>query len=139
VAAGPAKGSRGRRPGRVAGIRPGTLALAARAPRSPRLAAPLDLAGQATAVLGLAALAFGVISGGADGFASTPSLAALGVAFLSLYFQRVLGEPPVTAGLLFLPMTGLLTVASLAAARAWARWGHQLPLRLGVSTSTLGI
>jgi len=50
-----------------------TLALAARALRSPRRPAPLDLAGQATAVLALAALAFGVISGGADGFASTAS------------------------------------------------------------------
>jgi DHA2 family methylenomycin A resistance protein-like MFS transporter len=164
-----------------------TLAMAARAPRSPRLAAPLDLVGQAMAVLGLAALAFGVISGGADGFASTASLAALGVAVLAsaafifveskarqpmvplallrsrpvaaclligfsinvafygiafvlgLYFQRVLGESAVTAGMLFLPMTGLLTVASLASARVSARWGHQLPLRLGLSTSTLGM
>ena len=164
-----------------------TLALAARAPRSPRLTAPLDMAGQAMAVLGLAALAFGVISGGADGFVSMASLAGLGVAVfasaafivvesksrqpmvplallrsravaaclligfsinvafygvafvLSLYFQRVLGESAVTAGLLFLPMTGLLTVASLASARVSARWGHQLPLRLGLRTSTLGM
>jgi DHA2 family methylenomycin A resistance protein-like MFS transporter len=164
-----------------------TLALATRALRSPRRPAPLDLAGQATAVLGLAALAFGVISGGADGFASTASLAALGVAVLasagfivveskagqpmvplallrsravaaclltgfsinvafygiafvlSLYFQRVLGESAVAAGLLFLPMTGLLTVASLASARVAARRGHHLPVRLGLSTSTLGM
>jgi MFS transporter, DHA2 family, methylenomycin A resistance protein len=164
-----------------------TLALAARAPRSLRLAAPLDLAGQATAVLGLAALVFGVISGGANGFASAASLAALGAAVLasaafivveskagqpmvplallrsravaaclltgfsvnvafygvafvlSLYFQRVLGEPAVTTGLLFLPMTGLLTVASLASARVAARWGHHVPLRLGLSTSMLGM
>jgi DHA2 family methylenomycin A resistance protein-like MFS transporter len=163
------------------------MALAGRAPRSPRLAAPLDLAGQVTAVLALAALAFGVISGGADGFASTASLAALGVAVLasaafivvesaarqpmvplallrspavavclltgfsinvafygtafvlSLYFQRVLGEPAATAGLLFLPMTALLTAASLASARVAARWGHQLPLRLGLGTSMLGM
>jgi len=164
-----------------------TLALAARAPRSPRRAAPVDGAGQATAVLGLAALVFGVISGGSDGFTSTAALAALGVAVLacagfvvaesrarqpmvplallrsravavclltgfsinvafygiafvlSLYFQRVLGEPPVTTGLLFLPMTGLLTVASLAAARVAARRGHHLPLRLGLTASTLGM
>jgi MFS transporter, DHA2 family, methylenomycin A resistance protein len=164
-----------------------TLALAARAPRSPRLAAPLDPAGQATAVLALAALAFGVISGGADGFASPAPAASLGVAalasaafiaaesrasspmvpltllrsravaaclligfsinvafygtafVLSLYFQRALGEPAVTAGLLFLPMTGLLTVASLASARMAARWGHHLPVRLGLTTSTLGM
>ena len=164
-----------------------TLALAVRAPRSSRLAASLDLRGQVTAVLTLAALAFGVISGGAHGFVSAVPLAALGaaaaagaafiavestarhpmvplgllrsravaaclltgfsinVAFygtafvLSLYFQRVLGEPAIAAGLLFLPMTGLLTVASLASARVAARWGHRLPLRLGLSTSTLGM
>jgi MFS transporter, DHA2 family, methylenomycin A resistance protein len=164
-----------------------TLALAGFAPRSPRLAASLDLAGQVAAVLGLAALAFGVISGGADGFAPAALLAALGIAalasaafivvewkarqpmvplpllrsravaaclltgfsinvafygiafVLSLYFQQVLGLSAVTAGLLFLPMTGLLTVASLASARVAARWGHYLPLRLGLSASALGM
>jgi MFS transporter, DHA2 family, methylenomycin A resistance protein len=163
------------------------LVLAARAPRSLRLTAPLDLPGQATAIATLAALAFGVISGGANGFTSPSALAALGVAVLaatafvvvestvlrpmvpltllrspgvaaylltgfsinvafygiafvlSLYFQRVLGQPPIVAGLLFLPMTGLLTVASLASARVAARWGHHLPLRLGLITSTVGL
>jgi DHA2 family methylenomycin A resistance protein-like MFS transporter len=164
-----------------------TLALAARAPRSARRPAPLDLAGQATVMAALAALAFGVIAGGAHGFGSPTSLAALGVAILaaaafivvesrtrppmvplallrsriaaaclltgfsinvafygvafvlSLYFQRVLGEPAVVAGLLFLPMTGLLIVASLASARVAARWGHLLPVRAGLGTSTLGM
>jgi DHA2 family methylenomycin A resistance protein-like MFS transporter len=68
------------------------------------------------------------------------NVAFYGVAFLlSLYFQRVLGKPPIVAGLLFLPMTGLLTAASLTSARVAARWGHQLPLRLGLSISTLGL
>jgi DHA2 family methylenomycin A resistance protein-like MFS transporter len=164
-----------------------TLALGARAPRSPRRPAPLDLAGQATAIIALAALTFGVISGGAGRFGSPAALTALGVAalafaafvvvesrttapmvplarlrsravaaclltgfsinvafygvafLLSLYFQRVLGKPPIVAGLLFLPMTGLLTAASLTSARVAARWGHQLPLRLGLSISTLGL
>jgi DHA2 family methylenomycin A resistance protein-like MFS transporter len=63
-----------------------------------------------------------------------------GIAFLlSLYFQRVLGEPAVTAGLLFLPMTGLLTVANLTSARVAARWGHQLAVRLGLLAGTLGM
>ena len=158
-----------------------------RAPRSPRLAAPLDLAGQLTAVLGLAALAFGVITGGSGGFARPSVLTALvvaalaggcflvvesraarpmvplalfrspvvitcvgtgfsintafyGVAFvLSLYFQRVLGEPAITAGLLFLPMTGLLTVANLMSARVAARWGHHVPVRAGLGLGTLGM
>ena len=158
-----------------------------RAPRSPRLAAPLDLAGQLTAVLGLAALAFAVITGGSGGFARPSVLTALvvaalaggcflvvesraarpmvplalfrspvvitcvgtgfsintafyGVAFvLSLYFQRVLGEPAITAGLLFLPMTGLLTVANLMSARVAARWGHHVPVRAGLGLGTLGM
>jgi DHA2 family methylenomycin A resistance protein-like MFS transporter len=163
------------------------VALLCWAPRSPRRQAPLDLAGQATAVLGLAALAYGVIAGGSAGFGRVrvvvslvvaaaamvsfavaesrvrapmvpPSLlrsrtvaaclftgfsinaAFYGIAFLlSLYFQRVLGEPAVTAGLLFLPMTGLLTAANLASARVSARWGHQLVVRLGLSVGTLGM
>jgi DHA2 family methylenomycin A resistance protein-like MFS transporter len=169
-----------------------TLALAARAPRSPRLAAPLDIAGQVTAVVALASLVYGVISGGASGFGAPSAVAALvvavvaaccfaiaesrpgrspttrpmvplallrsravaaclvtgfsinaafyGIAFvLSLYFQRVLGEPPVVAGLLFLPMTGLLTVANLSSARAAARWGHHVPVRVGLGVGTLGM
>ena len=68
------------------------------------------------------------------------NVAFYGIAFvLSLYLQRVLGEPAVTAGLLFLPMTGLLTAASLASARVAARRGHRLPFRLGLSASTLGM
>jgi DHA2 family methylenomycin A resistance protein-like MFS transporter len=63
-----------------------------------------------------------------------------GVVFLfSLYFQRVLGEPPITAGLLFLPMTGLLTVANLGSMRVAARWGHHVPVRAGLSVGTLGM
>ena len=45
-----------------------TLALLARAPRSPRRSVPLDVAGQLTAVTALAALTFGVIEGGRSGF-----------------------------------------------------------------------
>jgi MFS transporter, DHA2 family, methylenomycin A resistance protein len=59
-------------------------ALLAWAPRSPRRQAPLDLAGQATAVLGLAALAYGVIAGGARGFGSVPVLASLLVAAVAI-------------------------------------------------------
>ena len=44
------------------------LALLTRASRSPRRAAPLDPAGQVTAVVALAALTFGVIEGGESGF-----------------------------------------------------------------------
>jgi MFS transporter, DHA2 family, methylenomycin A resistance protein len=161
--------------------------LVLRAPRSPRLAAPLDPAGQVTAVLALGALTFGVITGGSGGFARPSVLAVLavallaaacfavvesrvarpmvplalfrspgvvtclvtgfsinvafyGVAFvLSLYFQRVLGEPAITAGLLFLPMTALLTVSNLVSARVAARYGHGVPVRYGLVVATLGM
>jgi DHA2 family methylenomycin A resistance protein-like MFS transporter len=63
-----------------------------------------------------------------------------GVAFvLSLYFQRELGLSAVTAGLMFLPMTGLLTIANLGSARVAARWGHHVPVRVGLSVGTLGM
>jgi DHA2 family methylenomycin A resistance protein-like MFS transporter len=164
-----------------------TLAFAARAPRSPRLAAPLDPAGQVAAIVALAGLAFGVISGGASGFTSSAAIAALAVAavaalgfavaesrvarpmvplallrsravatclltgfsinasfygiffVLSLYFQRILGESALVAGLLFLPMTGLLAIANLASARVAARWGHHVPVRIGLVAGTLGM
>jgi len=163
------------------------LVLLARAPASPRRSVPLDLAGQLAAIVTLAALAFGVISGGASGFArplaaGALALAALsgtafvvaearvahpmvplgmtrsrvvaaclaigfainaafyGIAFvLSLYFQRVLGEPPVTAGLMFLPMTVLLTAANLLSAKVAARHGHHVPVRAGLLVSALGM
>ena len=158
-----------------------------RVARSPQLAAPLDPAGQVTAVLGLAALTFGVITGGSAGFTAPLALAGLavavlaaacfvavesrvarpmvplalfrspavvasvvtgfsinaafyGVAFtLSLYFQRELGEPAITAGLLFLPMTGLLALANLVSARVAARWGHHVPVRAGLCVGTIGM
>ncbi|MFB6674115.1 MFS transporter [Streptomyces sp. NPDC056390] len=56
------------------------LALLTRVPRSPRRPAPLDLAGQVTAVLALAGLAFAVIEGGHAGWTAPSVLAALGVA-----------------------------------------------------------
>ncbi|MFI9049665.1 MFS transporter [Streptomyces sp. NPDC053427] len=56
------------------------LALLVRTAASPRRPAPLDLAGQATAVLALAGLAYGVIEGGHKGWTSAPVLAAFSVA-----------------------------------------------------------
>jgi DHA2 family methylenomycin A resistance protein-like MFS transporter len=68
------------------------------------------------------------------------NVAFYGVAFvLSLYFQRVLGEPAITAGLLFLPMTGLLTAANLISARVASRHGHHIPVRIGLAVGTLGM
>jgi DHA2 family methylenomycin A resistance protein-like MFS transporter len=53
------------------------LVTLARVPRSPRRDVPLDLAGQLTAVVALATLAFGVIEGGASGFARPAVVSSL--------------------------------------------------------------
>ena len=161
--------------------------LLSRAPRSPRRVAPLDPAGQVTAVAALAALTFGVIDGGETGFGRPAVLGCLllavvamaafaiaetraahpmvplglfrsrtvtvcvaigfavnvafyGVIFvLSLYFQRVLGQSAVTAGLEFLPMTALLPAANLASARLGSRFGPQAPIKAGLLVSVLGL
>jgi MFS transporter, DHA2 family, methylenomycin A resistance protein len=163
------------------------LALLSRAPRSPLRAAPLDPAGQVTAVVALAALTFGVIDGGEAGFGRPTVLGCLlvaavamaafaraemrtahpmvplglfraravtvcvaigfavnvafyGVIFvLSLYFQRVLGQSAVTAGLEFLPMTALLPIANLTSARLGARFGPHLPIQAGLLVSVAGL
>jgi len=161
--------------------------LLTRAPRSPLRTAPLDPAGQVTAVVALAALTFGVIDGGETGFGRPAVLGCLllaavamaafaiaerraahpmvpldlfrsravtvcvaigfavnvafyGVIFvLSLYFQRVLGQSAVTAGLEFLPMTVLLPIANLTSARLGARVGPDTPIKAGMLVSVLGL
>ncbi len=163
------------------------VALLVRAPRSPLRAAPLDPAGQVTAVAALAALTFGVIEGGESGFGRPAVLGclvlaaaamaafvlaetraahpmvplavfrsravsvcvgigfAVNVAFygmifvLSLYYQRVLGQSAVLAGLEFLPMTALLPVANLASARLGTRFGPALAIKAGLVVSVLGL
>lgn len=163
------------------------LGLVTRAPRSPLRAAPLDPAGQVTAVVALAALTFGVIEGGESGFGRPEVLGwlllaavamaafvvaemraahpmvplalfrsravsvcvgigfAVNVAFygvifvLSLYFQRVLGQSAVIAGLEFLPMTALLPVANLTSARLGTRFGPALAIKAGLLVSVLGL
>ncbi|MFE5093998.1 MFS transporter [Streptomyces sp. NPDC056638] len=149
------------------------LALTFRAPRSARRPAPLDLPGQLTAVLALAALAFAVIEHG------TLALVALGVAVLSLaaflriesrhphpmvplglfrnrtvavavtagsalsvafygmifvfglFFQQVRDQSALAAGLMFLPMTGLLVVVNVLSGRLASRHGPRLPMLTG--------
>ncbi|MFD6432658.1 MFS transporter [Streptomyces venezuelae] len=59
------------------------LVLLARVARSPRRPAAVDLAGQVTAVLALAGLAFAVIEGGHMGWTSAPVIAGFGVAVVS--------------------------------------------------------
>ncbi|MGW1654304.1 MFS transporter [Streptomyces atratus] len=157
------------------------LALTFRAPRSARRPAPLDLPGQLTAVLALAALAFAVIEHG------TLALVALGVAVVSLaaflriesrhphpvvplglfrnrtvvvavtagsalsvafygmifvfslFFQQVRDQSALAAGLMFLPMTGLLVVVNVLSGRLANRYGPRLPMLAGQLLSVGGL
>ncbi|MER5507409.1 MFS transporter [Streptomyces sp. NPDC002766] len=60
------------------------LALLVRAPRSERRPAPLDLPGQATAVVALTGVTFAVIEGGTAGLAALAVALLAGVAFLRI-------------------------------------------------------
>jgi MFS transporter, DHA2 family, methylenomycin A resistance protein len=74
----------------------------------------------------------------AIGFAA--NVAFYGVIFvLSLFFQRVLGQSAVAAGLEFLPMSALLSSANLTSARVAARFGPRVPITAGLLASTLGL
>jgi MFS transporter, DHA2 family, methylenomycin A resistance protein len=58
---------------------------------------------------------------------------------MSLYLQQVLHEPPLTVGLMFLPMTGVITVVNLLAGRLTNRYGPKLPIVLGQTILALGL
>ena len=57
---------------------------------------------------------------------------------LSLYFQATKGYSPLATGLAFLPMTALVTIASLAAGALTARFGPRLPMVLGQALAAFG-
>ena len=68
------------------------------------------------------------------------NVAFYGVIFvLSLYFQRVLGQSAVIAGLEFLPMTALLPAANLTSARLGTRFGPHTPIKAGLLVSVAGL
>lgn len=157
------------------------LLLAARIPRSERRPAPLDLAGQATAVVSLTALTFAMIERGpacwaalvvavvaAAAFlrvesrgahpvvpltlfrdrtvtATVAAGAAISVAFysvvfvFSLFFQQVQGRSPLFAGLLFLPMTGLIAVTNVASGKLAGRYGPRLPMTVGQALAAVAL
>jgi DHA2 family methylenomycin A resistance protein-like MFS transporter len=70
----------------------------------------------------------------------TLNLTTYGLIFmLSLYLQRVLDATPLAAGLMFLPMTGLITAVNMLSGRMTARFGPKLPIVLGQTILTLGL
>ncbi|MFJ6081748.1 MFS transporter [Streptomyces sp. NPDC092369] len=67
------------------------------------------------------------------------SVAFFGLVFLfSLFFQQVQGRSALYAGLMFLPMTGLIGVTNLVSGKMAARHGARLPMLIGQSLAALG-
>ncbi|MEV3991635.1 MFS transporter [Streptomyces sp. NPDC049837] len=63
---------------------------------------------------------------------SAASVAFYGMVFVfSLFFQQVRGLSPLGAGLMFLPMTGLLAGVNILSAKVAARHGARLPIVAG--------
>ncbi|MET9726215.1 MFS transporter [Streptomyces zaomyceticus] len=71
---------------------------------------------------------------------SANSVAFYGMLFVfSLFFQQVLGLSALAAGLMFLPMTGLLAGVNILSAKAAARYGPRLPIVLGQTVAVAGL
>ncbi|MGW4158957.1 MFS transporter [Streptomyces sp. NPDC004788] len=157
------------------------LALLTRVARSARRPAPLDLPGQLTAVVALAALTFAAIERGTQAWwalgvatvffaafllvearrkhpmvplglfrdttvvvavtaGAANTIAFYGMVFVfSLFFQQVLGLSALGAGLMFLPMTGLLAGVNVLSAKVAARYGARLPIVVGQVVSVAGL
>ena len=150
-----------------------TVLMLARTARSERRPAALDLPGQLTAVVALAAVTYAVIEGGRAGLAALAVAVTAGAAFLvvesrhphpvvplglfrnatvtvsiatggavtfaffgtvfvlSLFFQELRGQSPLTAGLMFLPMTALISLVNVIAGRITNRYGPKPPMVAG--------
>ncbi|MEU3735535.1 MFS transporter [Streptomyces sp. NPDC032198] len=68
------------------------------------------------------------------------SVAFYGLVFVfSLFFQQVQGRSALWAGLMFLPMTGLIAVTNVFAGKLTARVGPRLPMLVGQTVAVLGL
>lgn len=157
------------------------LLMLSRTPRSERRPAPLDVAGQLTAVVALASLTFAVIEGGRAGLAALALALAAAAAFfviearhphpvvplslfrnatvsvsiaagsafsfafygmifvLSLFFQQLRGQSALTAGLMFVPMTALISVVNVLSGKVTNRYGPRLPMIAGQLLMVAGL
>jgi DHA2 family methylenomycin A resistance protein-like MFS transporter len=67
------------------------------------------------------------------------NLTYYGVVFvLSLFLQRVRGDTPLQAGLVFLPLTGGFLVSNIASGWLAGRWGVRVPMVCGALIAALG-
>lgn len=95
--------------------------------RHPHPVVPLSLFRNRTAAVAVAA-------------GSALSLAFYGMIFVfSIFFQQVRDQSALTAGLMFLPMTGLLVVVNLLSGRLANRYGPRLPMLIGQLISVGGL
>ncbi|MFI6729283.1 MFS transporter [Streptomyces sp. R-74717] len=89
-----------------------------RAPRSPLGRAPMDPAGQVTAVLALAALVFAVINGGSNGWTNSATVAGFAVAVIAaavfLVAESRQSNPAVPLTMFRNPAVAVCTSAGLA-------------------------
>ncbi|MFF3905508.1 MFS transporter [Streptomyces sp. NPDC001848] len=68
------------------------------------------------------------------------SVAFYGVVFLfSLFFQQVQGRSALYAGLLFLPMSGLIAVTNIVSGKLAGRYGVRMPMLLGQLLAVAGL
>ncbi|MEV0322207.1 MFS transporter [Streptomyces sp. NPDC050658] len=68
------------------------------------------------------------------------SVAFYGLVFVfSLFFQEVQGRSALWAGLMFLPMTGLIAVTNVVAGKVAARVGPRVPMLVGQALAVLGL
>ena len=68
------------------------------------------------------------------------SVAFYGVVFLfSLFFQQVQGKSALYAGLMFLPMSGLIAGTNIVAGKLAGRYGARLPMLLGQPLAAAGL
>ncbi|MFC9249422.1 MFS transporter [Streptomyces sp. NPDC057136] len=71
---------------------------------------------------------------------SAISVAFYGLLFVfGLYFQQVRDQSALAAGLMFLPMTGLLVVVNVLSGRLANRYGPRLPMLIGQLVSVGGL
>ena len=59
--------------------------------------------------------------------------------FLPLYFQEILGYSPVEAGVLLLPLTGMMVIGSPLGGRIAARVGQRPPIVIGLALITVSV
>ena len=59
--------------------------------------------------------------------------------FLPLYFQEILGYSPIEAGVLLLPLTGLMVLGSPLGGRFAAKVGPRPPIVIGLASMAIGI